>query len=78
MTMKHTVKASGINDAPFTTANGIAGMYFKVEGNAATSRQFYVTDSIRHFSGAHSILTAHLMLIHFLLLTISWKQTCVI
>jgi gliding motility-associated lipoprotein GldD len=49
MTMKHTVKASGINDAPFTTANGIAGMYFKVEGNAATSRQFYVTDSLHHF-----------------------------
>jgi gliding motility-associated lipoprotein GldD len=27
----------------------VAGVYFRVEGNAATSRQFYVSDSIRHF-----------------------------
>ena len=49
MTFKHTLKASGIIDSAFETKNGIPGMYFKVEGNAATSRQFYVTDSLRHF-----------------------------
>jgi gliding motility-associated lipoprotein GldD len=49
MTFKHTLKASGITDSSFQTSNGIPGMYFKVEGNAATSRQFYVTDSLKHF-----------------------------
>ena len=49
MTFKHTLKASGITDSGFLTSHGISGMYFKVEGNAATSRQFYVTDSLRHF-----------------------------
>jgi len=49
MTFKHTLKASGITDSGFLTSQGISGMYFKVEGNAATSRQFYVTDSLRHF-----------------------------
>lgn len=49
MTFKHSVKANGIQDSVFRTANGIQGVYFKVEGNAATSRQFYLTDSVRHF-----------------------------
>jgi gliding motility-associated lipoprotein GldD len=49
MTYKHTLKASGIQDSAFTTSAGVAGVYFRVEGNAATSRQFYVSDSIRHF-----------------------------
>jgi gliding motility-associated lipoprotein GldD len=49
MTFKHTLKASGIIDSAFETINGIPGIYFKVEGNAATSRQFYITDSLRHF-----------------------------
>lgn len=49
MTYKHTLKASGIVDSAFQTTHGIPGIYFKVEGNAATSRQFYVTDSLRHF-----------------------------
>jgi gliding motility-associated lipoprotein GldD len=49
MTYKHTLKASGIQDSAFTTAAGVPGVYFKVEGNAATSRQFYVSDGSRHF-----------------------------
>jgi len=49
MTFKHTTKASGISDSLFRTANGVSGAYFRVEGNAATARQFYVTDSTRHF-----------------------------
>jgi gliding motility-associated lipoprotein GldD len=49
MTFKHSVKANGIQDSAFRTANGIMGVYFNVEGNAATSRQFFVTDSSRHF-----------------------------
>ena len=49
MTFKHTSKASGISDSIFRTSYGVSGAYFRVEGNAATARQFYVTDSTRHF-----------------------------
>jgi gliding motility-associated lipoprotein GldD len=31
------------------TPNGITGIFFKVGGNAATARQFFVTDSVAHF-----------------------------
>lgn len=49
MTYKHTVKASGIVDSPFVSAFGSSGMYFYVSGEAATSRQFYITDTSKHF-----------------------------
>jgi gliding motility-associated lipoprotein GldD len=49
MTFKHTVKASGIRDSLFRTANGITGVQFRVAGNAATASQFFVTDTVRHF-----------------------------
>jgi gliding motility-associated lipoprotein GldD len=49
MTYKHTLKASGIVDSPLFNPQGIAGTYFKVQGNAATARQFFLTDSSRHF-----------------------------
>ena len=49
LTYKHTIKASGIVDSFFSTRPGYAGMYFYVEGNAATSKQFFITDSVRHF-----------------------------
>ncbi|MEY2587021.1 MAG: hypothetical protein RLY11_870 [Bacteroidota bacterium] len=49
MTYKHTIKASGIVDSFFRNKPGYAGMYFYVAGNAATSKQFFVTDSVKHF-----------------------------
>ena len=49
LTYKHTIKASGIVDSFFNPAKGYAGIYFYVEGNAATSKQFFITDSVRHF-----------------------------
>ncbi len=49
MTFKHSLKASGIVDSAFRTTNGIQGVYFNVEGNAATARQFFATDSTHHF-----------------------------
>lgn len=49
MTFKHTVKASGIRDSLFRTANGISGVQFRVAGNAATASQFFVSDTLRHF-----------------------------
>lgn len=49
MTYEHTSKASGIDDSLMHTPMGISGMFFHVGGNAATSRQFFVTDSTKHF-----------------------------
>ncbi|MEJ7766308.1 MAG: hypothetical protein WKF89_00750 [Chitinophagaceae bacterium] len=49
LTYKHTYKASSIEDSVFRTANGVEGIYFKIGGNTATSNQFLVTDSVKHF-----------------------------
>jgi gliding motility-associated lipoprotein GldD len=49
LTYKHTVKASGIVDSMFSTNNGSSGVYFYVAGDAATSRQFYISDTSTHF-----------------------------
>jgi gliding motility-associated lipoprotein GldD len=49
LTYKHTSKANSIDDSTFVTSNGVGGVYFKVGGNAATAKQFFVTDTTRHF-----------------------------
>jgi gliding motility-associated lipoprotein GldD len=49
LTYKHSTKATGIKDSLIRTPNGITGIFFKVGGNAATARQFFVTDSTTHF-----------------------------
>ncbi|HUQ67400.1 MAG TPA: hypothetical protein VM101_14650 [Flavitalea sp.] len=49
LTYKHSTKATGIKDSLMRTPNGITGIFFKVGGNAATARQFFVTDSTNHF-----------------------------
>jgi gliding motility-associated lipoprotein GldD len=49
MTYKHTAKATEIKDSLMRTSTGISGIFFEVGGNAATAKQFFLTDSIRHF-----------------------------
>lgn len=50
LTYKHVVKADDITEMPFLNANNkVFGMFYQVNGNAATNTRFYVTDSIRHF-----------------------------
>jgi gliding motility-associated lipoprotein GldD len=49
LTYKHTIKASGIVDSAFTNPYGSGGVYFYVAGEAATSKQFFITDTNRHF-----------------------------
>jgi len=49
LTFKHTYKASSIEDSVFRTQNGVEGIYFTIGGNAATSNQFLVTDTVKHF-----------------------------
>ena len=46
---QHTYKASGISPEEFTTPQGYGGVYFTLKGNAATSNQFFITDSVKHF-----------------------------
>ena len=49
LTYKHTTKATSITDSNMATPNGVHGIYFKVGGNAATGRQFFLSDSTKHF-----------------------------
>lgn len=49
MTYKHTLKATSIEDSLMQTDQGITGVFFNVGGNAATGRQFFLTDTTRHF-----------------------------
>jgi gliding motility-associated lipoprotein GldD len=49
MTYKHTYKATSIEDSPIHTPLGISGVFFNVGGNAATGKQFFVSDSVHHF-----------------------------
>ncbi|MBX3241291.1 MAG: hypothetical protein KIT80_17410 [Chitinophagaceae bacterium] len=49
ITYKHTARASSIEDSVFKTPSGVEGVFFNVGGNAATGKQFYVTDSVKHF-----------------------------
>lgn len=50
LTFDHTIKASAIYEQPrVDSISDVYGMLYMIDGNAATSTQFYVTDSIRHF-----------------------------
>ena len=50
LTYDHTIKAESILEQPrVDSINSVYGMFYMINGNAATQSQFYVTDSIRHF-----------------------------
>lgn len=50
LTYEHVIKADDILEQPFLNRDHkVYGMFYQVEGNAATNAQFYVTDSISHF-----------------------------
>lgn len=49
LTGKHSSKAYSIDDSLINTPNKIHGMFFSVGGDVATSNQFYITDSTKHF-----------------------------
>ena len=47
---RHQVKASGMPETPVMRDSAkVYGLMFEIEGNAASSLQFYVTDSTKHF-----------------------------
>jgi len=50
LTYDHTIKADEIFEQPrLDTLNKVYGMYYIINGDAATQSQFYVTDSLKHF-----------------------------
>jgi gliding motility-associated lipoprotein GldD len=47
---KHSIKANAIDEQVFVNpANDVYGIVYKIEGNAASPMQFFLTDSTRHF-----------------------------
>ncbi len=50
LTFKHVVKAEAISEQFFTNPEtNVHGLLYKLKGNTASSIQFFVTDSVRHF-----------------------------
>lgn len=49
LTYKNDVKAYSIQDSLMHTPNNITGIFFKVSGNVATAKQFFLTDTTHHF-----------------------------
>lgn len=50
LTFEHVIKADDILEQPYLNpSKKVYGMFYQVDGNAATNSQFYVTDSIKHF-----------------------------
>lgn len=87
LTSKNDIVATSINDSVFVTENGVSGIFFRVGGNAATARQFFITDSVKHFlrgalyfdatPNADSLLPVNRFLqqdLLHLINTVRWKQ----
>ena len=50
LTYEHVIKADDILEQPsINPEKKVYGMFYRVNGNAATNAQFYATDSVRHF-----------------------------
>jgi gliding motility-associated lipoprotein GldD len=50
MTSRHQIKASGIEELQVSKkAVNVYGLIYNIEGNAASSTQFFLTDSLHHF-----------------------------
>ena len=50
LTYEHVIKADDILELPYVNFDKkVYGMFYRVDGNAATNAQFYATDSIKHF-----------------------------
>ena len=46
----HNIKAESIPEQPFVNAEkGVYGMFYMINGDAASQSHFYVTDSLNHF-----------------------------
>ena len=47
---KHTIKATSINEAVISySERKVYGIYYTIDGNAASSAQFFITDSTKNY-----------------------------
>lgn len=49
LTFKNDIKAYSIEDSLVQTPNNVHGIFFSVSGNVATAKQFFLSDTTRHF-----------------------------
>ncbi len=49
LTNKNQVVTTAIKDSLMKTPNGVTGIFFKVGGNAATAKQFFLSDTTKNF-----------------------------
>lgn len=49
LTNKNQAITTAIKDSLMHTPNGVSGVFFKVGGNAATARQFFLSDTTKNF-----------------------------
>jgi gliding motility-associated lipoprotein GldD len=49
LTFKNDVKAYSIEDSVMHTPNELTGVFFRVGGSVATSKQFFLSDTTKHF-----------------------------
>jgi gliding motility-associated lipoprotein GldD len=49
LTYKNDIKAYSIEDSVMHTPNNITGIFFKLSGNVATAKQFFLSDTLHHF-----------------------------
>ena len=49
LSYKNDIKAYSISDSVMHTPNNVTGIFFSLTGNVATSKQFFLSDSTKHF-----------------------------
>ncbi len=49
LTYKNDIKAYSIEDSVMHTPNNLTGIFFRLSGSVATARQFFITDTAKHF-----------------------------
>jgi gliding motility-associated lipoprotein GldD len=49
LTFKNDIKAYSIEDSVMHTPNNLSGIFFRVGGSVATSKQFFLSDTTKHF-----------------------------
>jgi gliding motility-associated lipoprotein GldD len=49
LSAKHVLKATGKEETVLSNPQGIRGILFKIDGDAASPIQFFLTDTVKHF-----------------------------
>lgn len=56
---RHNIKADYIDELPINKPGNVSGMIFNIQGDVASSFQFYLTDSTRNFLRGALYIKAH-------------------